>query len=115
MSGLASIIEDAIRHPGFAFVNVQSPCVTFGRPEAQLKEHKTQLQDLAELGHDPNDWGRALELAREYGSKLYGGIFYRDGAPASTFEQAAAARRRELAGSAPPREKILDLLAHEEL
>ena len=115
MSGLASIIEDAIRHPGFAFVNVQSPCVTFGRPEAQLKEHKTQLQQLAELGHDPSDWRGALELARDYGTKLYGGVFYCDEAPRPTFEQAAAERRRELAGSAPPREKILDLLAHEEM
>ena len=30
MSGLADVIEQAIRFPGFAFVNVQSPCVTFG-------------------------------------------------------------------------------------
>ena len=30
MAGLAAMIEEAIRFPGFAFVNVQSPCVTFG-------------------------------------------------------------------------------------
>ena len=30
MAGLAAVIEEAIRFPGFAFVNVQSPCVTYG-------------------------------------------------------------------------------------
>src|SRR4030095_5631771 len=29
MNGLSALIEQAIRYPGFAFVNVQSPCVTF--------------------------------------------------------------------------------------
>ena len=31
MAGLARIIEEGIRFPGFAFINVQSPCVTYGR------------------------------------------------------------------------------------
>ena len=31
-NGLAAIIEQAVRHPGFSFVEVLSPCVTF-RPE----------------------------------------------------------------------------------
>ena len=44
-----------IRHPGFAFVNVLSPCVTFGSPETQLREHKTGLQRLDGLGHDAAD------------------------------------------------------------
>ena len=30
MAGLAEMIEEAIRYPGFSFVNVRSPCVTFG-------------------------------------------------------------------------------------
>ena len=55
MTGLAAIIEEAIRYPGFAFVNVQSPCITFGPPDAQLKQHKVAAQPLAGLGHDPSD------------------------------------------------------------
>ena len=39
--------------PGFAFVNVQSPCVTYGQEEQQLKAQKAQLQPSASLGHDP--------------------------------------------------------------
>src|SRR5215475_5884250 len=37
IGGLAQVIEEAIRYPGFAFVNVQSPCITFGEPESQLR------------------------------------------------------------------------------
>src|SRR5512144_3262612 len=54
LPGLASLIEEAIRFPGFAFVNVQSPCVTFGEPDQQLKAHKQGMRTLASLGHDPS-------------------------------------------------------------
>src|SRR4051812_37474808 len=50
MAGLARIIEEAIRYPGFSFVNVQSPCVTFGDEEAQLRAHKAGMQKLTDLG-----------------------------------------------------------------
>ena len=30
MAQLAAMIEEGIRYPGFAFINVQSPCVTYG-------------------------------------------------------------------------------------
>ena len=42
MAGLARIIEEGIRFPGFAFINVQSPCVTYGEEEQQLKAQKAQ-------------------------------------------------------------------------
>jgi len=28
---MARVIEEAIRYPGFAFVNIQSPCVTYAK------------------------------------------------------------------------------------
>jgi 2-oxoglutarate ferredoxin oxidoreductase subunit beta len=40
-NGTAALIAQAIRHPGFSFVEVLSPCVTF-RPEQ--KEWKTQVR-----------------------------------------------------------------------
>ncbi len=39
-NGTARIIADAIRHPGFSFIEVLSPCVTL-RPEQ--REWKTQV------------------------------------------------------------------------
>ena len=50
MAGLAKIIEEGIRFPGFAFINVQSPCVTYGQEEQQLKAHKTNMQSLESIG-----------------------------------------------------------------
>ena len=41
--------------PGFAFINVQSPCVTYGQEDQQLKAHKANMQSLESIGHDPAD------------------------------------------------------------
>ena len=86
MDGLTKMIEAAIRYPGFAFVNIQSPCVTFGRPENQLKVQKTTMRKLEAEGHDPSNRLHALELAQDYGTALYTGIFYRNPAPPPTYD-----------------------------
>jgi 2-oxoglutarate ferredoxin oxidoreductase subunit beta len=109
MSGLATLIEEAIRFPGFTFVNVQSPCVTFGEPEQQLKAHKQHMVPLAGLGHDATDRIRAMALAREYGRTLHTGVLYRDPEPPPTYESLVAERQRELRAAALPRARILDL------
>src|SRR6185503_954932 len=104
---LADIIEQAIRFPGFAFVNVQSPCVTFGRAEAQLRAHKAEMRKLADLGHDPADRLAAMARAQEYGRSLHTGVFFRDPAPRPTYD--AAVRERRAALAAPPsRRQVLD-------
>jgi 2-oxoglutarate ferredoxin oxidoreductase subunit beta len=108
MAGLATIIEEGIRYPGFAFINVQSPCITFGQPDQQLKAHKAGMVPLDSLGHDPSNPIRAFELAREYGERLYTGVFYRNPEPGPTFEGAAAGRHAALAARAVPRARVLD-------
>ena len=40
MKGLAEMIEEAIRFPGFAFVNVQSPCVTYGERSSRSRPRR---------------------------------------------------------------------------
>ena len=109
MPGLATLVEEAIRFPGFAFVNVQSPCVTYGEEEQQLKAHKASMIPLEGLGHDPADFLKAMAYAREYGTKLYTGVFYRNPEPAPTYDGLVRQRQRELMPKAPPRERILDL------
>ncbi|HYT66147.1 MAG TPA: 2-oxoacid:ferredoxin oxidoreductase subunit beta [Vicinamibacterales bacterium] len=111
MPGLASIIEEAIRFPGFAFVNVQSPCVTYGQPEAQLKQHKAEMRALTSCGHDSSNRLAAMELAQDYGKVLYTGVFYRDPDPGPTFEQAVAERHVAQRASADQRTRVLDLFA----
>jgi 2-oxoglutarate ferredoxin oxidoreductase subunit beta len=108
MSGLAALIEEGIRYPGFAFLNIQSRCITFGRPEAQLKAHKAGMKNLASAGHDPTDRAKAFALAGEYGRMLYTGVLYRDPAPAPVYEEVVRERHDRLATAAPARERILD-------
>jgi 2-oxoglutarate ferredoxin oxidoreductase subunit beta len=107
MEGLAKMIEEAIRYPGFAFVNIQSPCITFGEPETQLKTQKNRLRKLAVEGHDATNRIRAMELAQEYGRTLYTGVFYRNPAPPPTYESLIRERQRELQGKASALEQIL--------
>jgi 2-oxoglutarate ferredoxin oxidoreductase subunit beta len=108
MAGLAAVIEEGIRFPGFAFINVQSPCVTFGSPESQIRTQKGMMESLQSLGHDPADRLKAMGLAAEYGTKLYTGVFYRNPEPPPTFEAQARQRQIETAPFARPRERILD-------
>ena len=109
MAGLASLIEEAIRFPGFAFVNVQSPCVTYGQEEQSLKAHKAAMKPLASLGHDPADRLRAMALAADYGKAIYTGVFYRNPAPPPTYEAEAKVRQEQARPLAPARHDILEM------
>jgi 2-oxoglutarate ferredoxin oxidoreductase subunit beta len=109
MTGLAKLIEEGIRFPGFAFINVQSPCVTYGEAETQLKAQKGKIENLAAMGHDPADRARAVELARDYGTKLYTGVLYRDPNPRPTHGDGVKARREAVADKAVPRQDILKM------
>jgi 2-oxoglutarate ferredoxin oxidoreductase subunit beta len=109
MAGLANLIEEGIRFKGFAFINVQSPCITFGQPDQQLKQQKSVMKNLASLGHNSADKVRAFELAQEYGHTLYTGVFYRDETPGPTYDEAIDERHKALASRAIPRERILDM------
>jgi 2-oxoglutarate ferredoxin oxidoreductase subunit beta len=107
MAGLARIIEEGIRFPGFAFIHVDSPCVTYGEEEQQLKAQKARIQSLESIGHDPADRALAGARAREYGSKHYTGILYRNPNPPPTYGQGVAERQQALKKQAVPRQEIL--------
>jgi 2-oxoglutarate ferredoxin oxidoreductase subunit beta len=107
MAGLGKIIEEGIRFPGFAFINVQSPCVTYGEEDQQLKAQRSKIQSLSSLGHDPADRARAVELARDYGTKLYTGVLYRNPNSPPTYGEGVAQRQQALKKQAVPRQDIL--------
>ncbi|HWE23910.1 MAG TPA: 2-oxoacid:ferredoxin oxidoreductase subunit beta [Myxococcales bacterium] len=109
--GLAAVIEEAIRYPGFAFVNVQSPCVTYGEAEQQIKAQKTRMKALSAIGHDPSNLVEAFRLAQSYGTELYTGVFYRNPRPPPTMESLVRERQRELSSDALPPKRILELFA----
>jgi 2-oxoglutarate ferredoxin oxidoreductase subunit beta len=109
MDGLAKLIEEAIRYPGFSFVNIQSPCVTFGNAENQVKAQKLKMKKLADLGHDPTNRIRAMELATEYGTSLYTGVFYRNPNPPQTYDSHLKQLQQELAPKARPLDNLLPI------
>lgn len=109
MAGLAAIIEEGIRYPGFAFINVQSPCVTYGEEHQQVKAQKAQMKSLASLKHDPSNLLKAMDLAQAYGTELYTGVLYKNPNPPPTYDGQIRERQKKLAEGALPRERILDL------
>ncbi len=86
LDGLTKLIEEAIRFPGFSFVSIQSPCVSFGDAENQTKVQRARMRKLEAEGHDPANRNRAMELAQEYGKTLFTGVFYRNPNPPPTYE-----------------------------
>jgi 2-oxoglutarate ferredoxin oxidoreductase subunit beta len=101
MDGLTKMIEAAIRYPGFSFVNIQSPCVTFGDPNDQMKVQKAKMRKLADMGHDPTNRLHAMDLAQAYGTELYTGIFYQNPNPPQTYDSQIRERQAGLQATVP--------------
>ena len=90
---LANLIVEGIRHPGFAFILVKSPCVTYGGKE-QWDEMNSRARYLGEE-HDPGDREKAFHVIEEVGVYPLG-IIYRELRP--TFNE----RLREIQERAAP-------------
>lgn len=84
---LADLIEAALEHRGFSFVQIMTPCVTF---YDTYKQWKQQAWELGE-DHDPSDFQAALRLATE-AEGMPIGIFYRVERPTLMDRLAAGAK-----------------------
>ena len=67
---LTAIIEAALQHPGFAFVDILSPCVTF----FNTYDHYRRITQPLPNDHDPADLAAAMRRAQSV-KPLYLGIF----------------------------------------
>jgi 2-oxoglutarate ferredoxin oxidoreductase subunit beta len=72
----AEIVQEAVEHDGFGFVNVFSPCVTFNDVDT-YDYFRDNLVDLAETDHDPTDADAAKDKILD-ASKEYQGVIYRN-------------------------------------
>ena len=72
----AEIVQEAIEHDGFGFVNVYSPCVTFNDVDT-YDYFRDSMEDLAETDHDPTNRDMAKDKILE-GEKEYMGVLYQD-------------------------------------
>jgi 2-oxoglutarate ferredoxin oxidoreductase subunit beta len=77
---LIKLYKDGIQYPGFALIDVFSPCVTFNKQNTYqwFREHIYRLEDS---GHDPGDFHAAMDRALEWGAKIPIGLFYRNPNP----------------------------------
>lgn len=77
IKGLTKMIEDAINHDGFSFVNVFSPCVTYNKVNTYdwFKENLTSIDDIED--YDVTDKQKAMQNVLSYESLLKG-IVYQD-------------------------------------
>ena len=78
---LTTMIRDAMNHPGFSIVHVQSPCPTYndnldilrGNPK---KDVAPKVYPISE-DHDPTDISKAWDVARAPGVPI--GVLYEEG------------------------------------
>jgi 2-oxoglutarate/2-oxoacid ferredoxin oxidoreductase subunit beta len=77
---LADLISNGIRHRGFAFVDVLSPCVTYNKINT-FDFFRQRVYKLESSGHDPANKVTAWERALEWGAKIPIGLFYREERP----------------------------------
>ena len=72
---LTDLMQQAIKHKGFALVDVFSPCVTFNLDNTHnfFKDRVVKLEDEE---HDTGDWKLACEKAMAWGDTIYTGVFF---------------------------------------
>lgn len=105
-----AVLREAIRHRGYALVDIFQPCVTFNRVNT-FKWFKEKTYALGD-DHDPRDRAAALEKALE-SERLPLGVLYRN-PDRTVFEDRLPSRTLHngvLAGSVPGTDEINRLLA----
>jgi 2-oxoglutarate ferredoxin oxidoreductase subunit beta len=69
------LLGEALKHDGYALVDVLQPCVTFNRASA-YDFYNPRVYKLEDEGHDPSDRTAGWEKSYEWGDRIPIGIFY---------------------------------------
>lgn len=88
---LTELMAQGIRHKGFGFIHVLSPCVTFN-PVETYRYYQERVTNLPAT-HDPSDRLAALGQALAQGEKIPLGLFYQASRP--TLEEGLEEIRRQ--------------------
>ncbi len=84
VDGTADLIAQAVRHKGFALVNVLQPCPVWNRVNT-FAWYKERIYALTDEQHDAADRAAALAVATRGDDRLYTGVLYRREGP--SFEE----------------------------
>ena len=73
---LTELIKQAIRHKGFAFIDVFSPCVTYNHDNTYpwFKQRVKKLED--DSSYDSSNWLMAMERSQIWGEEIPIGKFF---------------------------------------
>lgn len=76
---LTELMVAAVRHKGFALLDILQPCVIFNK----LNTFRWYQERIYHIGpqHDPTDREAAFKLALEFGEKIPTGIIYKNDRP----------------------------------
>jgi 2-oxoglutarate ferredoxin oxidoreductase subunit beta len=88
---MKDILVEAIRHDGFALVDVLQPCVSFNRVNT-YEFYKKRVYKLEDENHDTSNWKAAYVKAEEWGEKIPIGLFYKEDRP--TYENSFPALKK---------------------
>jgi 2-oxoglutarate ferredoxin oxidoreductase subunit beta len=105
---LAGVIGEALKHPGYALVDVLQPCVSFNRNYA-YDFYGPRVYKLEEEEYDPTDRTAAWEKAFEWDERIPIGILYRGETIPSYEEQVPALK------AGPLVQQPLELLKSEQV
>ena len=73
---LVSIIKEAILYPGYAFVDILQPCITFNKVNT-FAYYKNMAAPLGD-DYDPTNRLEAIRMSMEVSEKIPTGILYRE-------------------------------------
>jgi 2-oxoglutarate ferredoxin oxidoreductase subunit beta len=73
---LTDLIKQGLKHKGFSFIDVFSPCVTYNHDNTYpwFKQRVKRLED--DPGYDSSNWLMALERSRQWGDEVPIGKFF---------------------------------------
>ena len=78
---LTQVLAQALKHRGFALVDILQPCVTFN----YLNTYQWFSQRVYKIdddpGYDPSDRMKAFDRAQEWGERIPIGVFFRETKP----------------------------------
>ncbi len=108
---LVDLMKKAIKHKGFALIDVFSPCVTFNHDNDYVF-FKPRIKRLEDEDHDPGDWKAACEKAMLWGDTIYTGLFFQIQRPSldqrePVLDKGGPLAHRPLPLSAQQSEKII--------
>ncbi len=103
----AEIVQKAVEHDGFGFVNVFSPCVTFNDVDT-YDYFRDSLVDVGDSDHDPTDYDAAKEKILDRETE-YQGILYQDESSKPYNELEGATENMADIDESPP-EEAMDLV-----